>query len=112
MQRFRAAFCIVCRKHTIQKTVSGSNLLPSAVHLKEAFPLPFKASLLFISIGEKDIRLRPCRDVKNVHPRTLLNTGFFYRDVVRAACRLVQGSVSERFLRGKGKTQQVFDERR
>ena len=59
MQRFRAAFCIVCRKHTIQKTVSGSNLLPSTVHLKEAFPLPFKASLLFNSIGEKDIRLRP-----------------------------------------------------
>ncbi|QSH96651.1 hypothetical protein DWB79_02535 [Treponema medium] len=47
------------KKHTIQKTVSGSNLLPSTVHLKEAFPLPFKASLLFNLIGEKDIRLRP-----------------------------------------------------
>ena len=38
MQRFRAAFCIVCRKHAIQKTVSGSNLLSSADYSQEAFP--------------------------------------------------------------------------
>jgi len=69
--------------HTIQKTVYGSNLLPSAVHFREAFPLPFKASLVLNLIGEKDIRLRPAA-VQELTSLSILEREFLHSKNIAA----------------------------